>query len=269
MFMEQQSRGWLLTKTEVNKVSHRVLLIPGLMGTDYVFSKLMNEKTLADNEIQLFAGNPPGFKGQPIPEGFGFSIQEYAQSVEDLCKNEKIDLILGHSFGANVLIEVSERNIFKGKLMLISPSLDRDAETKEMKMLDSMTRKPILSSIMWQLTYLSMKTAFAPYFKKEEELKKIVSEAKKAPIKIAKSIFIGYFDYISGGKNLLQKLSKSENNIYYLRGDGDDIIITDDYKKVLETSPNIKFFTIKNSTHFAMCDNPKDIAELILKQIKE
>jgi hypothetical protein len=89
-------------------------------------------------------------------------VESYAALVETLAEAEQIDLIVGHSFAGNVLIEVAACAHYKGKLMIILPSLDGEAESKDLKKLDSMSRKPLFSLIFWWFTYMMMKSVFAP-----------------------------------------------------------------------------------------------------------
>lgn len=54
--------GWLLVEHKPAKPGYRVLLLPGLQGSDLVYSRLMNVSTLEENGMHLIAGNPPGFR---------------------------------------------------------------------------------------------------------------------------------------------------------------------------------------------------------------
>jgi len=264
---QRNTAGWLVTDKVPESPKFRVLLIPGLMGSDFVFTKLMKQTSLTLAGVHLIAGNPPGFKGNPLPDDFDFHISSYAAMVEAVAAEEKIDLILGHSFGANLLIEVAFRRKFKGKLMLISPSLNRDAETKDMKMLDKYSRKKLLKGLMWTITYASIKSAFAPYFTDPEELANVVKEAKLIPKKIASDIFLGYFDYITKYKNLAERLITTKIPVYYLRGDKDDIGFTQEHKDTLAKSDLVSFYEIPDAHHFAMVDNPGEVARLIVKML--
>lgn len=263
----RNTAGWLVFDQIPANPKFKVLLIPGLMGSDFVFSKLMKQSSLESAGVHLTAGNPPGFKGNPLPQNFDFRISSYAELVESVCEAEKIDLVLGHSFGANILIEVAFRRKYKGKLMLISPSLNRDAETKDMKMLDKYSRKKLLKGLIWTLTYSSIKSAFAPYFKDAEDLATVVKEAKLIPKNIAAEIFLGYFDYLIENGDLAERLITTTVPVYYLRGEKDDIGFTKENKDTLAKSNLLSLYEIPEAHHFAMADKPAEVARLMIQML--
>ena len=175
--------GWLLVEHPVTRPKARVLLLPGLLCTDLIFADMLDDPAMEQAGVELVAGNPPGFKGQLAPAGFDFRVESYAQMVEELARAEGFDLLVGHSYFGNVLIEVAARGSYSGKLLLISPSLYRLAEPNDTRTLDSMSRKPILSGLTWFATYLLLKSIFKPYFTEErrDRLEAVVAEAKKTP----------------------------------------------------------------------------------------
>ncbi|MDH4220283.1 MAG: alpha/beta hydrolase [Candidatus Aminicenantes bacterium] len=267
MSTTRSCNGWLLIEERSEAPKFRVLALPGLMGSDVVFSKLMAEPSLAEAAVHIIAGNPPGFKGLPVPHDFDFSIESYAAIVESLAEAENIDLILGHSFAGNVLIEVAGRGRYKRRLMIISPSLEREAETKDLKNLDSMSRKPLIRGLFLWLTYLMMKSAFTSYFDDEELLAAVVADAKKIPRSIARKVLMGYFDHIDKHGNLAERLATTQVPVYYLRGDQDDIKLTDENRARLEAYDRVKVFDIPGARHFAMTDNPAEVAKLIIQML--
>jgi pimeloyl-ACP methyl ester carboxylesterase len=265
----RKSNGWLLVEQKPENPKYKVLLIPGLMGSDTVFSKLMNEQKLHDTDVHVIAGNPPGFKGQPVSSDFDFSIESYAKLVETLAKAEKIDLIVGHSFGANVLIEVAAREKYKGKLMLISPSLDRESETKDMQLLDKLSRKKLLAGVIWQITYMTMKSVFAPYFDDKELLNTVVADAKKIPKSVGRKTFLGFFNYLDNHGDLAERLAITKVPVYYVRGGKDNIGFTESQREILDSRDLIQIHDIADAGHFAMCDQPAKVAQLIIELLKD
>ncbi len=267
MSTERESNGWLLVERIPTNRKYKILLLPGLQGSDLVFQKIFDSELLLDHGIHIIAGNPPGFKGLPVPNEFNFSIESFASLVEHLAQTESIDLILGHSFSANVLIEVAARKIYKGQIILISPSLTRDAETKELLMLDSFSRKPLLRGIMWWVTYLMMDSIFKPYFDDKASLAAVVRDGKKIPRDIGRNTLLGYFNHIDTYINLTNRLLQTENRVYYVRGNKDDIKFSDENKSLLRTSPKITVTEIEDARHFAMLDKPIEISNLIVSAL--
>ncbi|TAK59362.1 MAG: alpha/beta hydrolase [Bacteroidetes bacterium] len=267
MLTQREYNGWLLVENKPNQPNYKILLLPGLQGSDLVFQKLLESDILASNGIHVIAGNPPGFKGLPVPADFNFSIESFAAQFEKIAAEEKVDLILGHSFAANVLIEVAARKTYKGMLFLISPSLTRDSETKELLMLDSFSRKPLLSGIMWWVTYMMMDSIFKPYFDDTTSLASVVRDGKKIPRDVGRKTLLGYFDNIDMHKNLAKRLVETETQVHYVRGSKDDIKFSVENKNFLQSSPKIRVHEIEGARHFAMLDKPDEVATLIVNAL--
>lgn len=255
---------WELVQMAPNTPKFTVLFLPGLLGSDQVFSKLMQINFFADKDIRLIAGNPPGFKGLPIPDGFDFSVESFAVLYEDLAIAEKVDLMVGHSYSGNVLIEVAARKNFKGKLMLISPSLYRKAETRELQMLDSFSRKKLLSGIIWWLSYQMMTSVFKPYFTDKAELALAVKNGTKIPRPVARKVLLQYFNYLDKHQNLAKRLTTTSIPVCYLRGSLDDIIFTENDKKTILESKLVSYVEVDGARHFAMVDKPDEVARAII-----
>ena len=256
--------GWLLVEGAAEAPKHKVLMLPGLQGSDRVFSRLLAEPALADAGVLGIAANPPGFKGQPVPAGFDFTVSSWAKLVEDLAAAEEVDLILGHSFGANVLIEVAARGQYGGRLVLISPSLDRAAESKDLQTLDSMSRKPVLAGLMWWVTYMMMKSAFLPYFDDAALLDAVTAEAKRIPRPVGRATLVGYFDHIDEHGDLAARLATTKVPVTYLRGDKDDIGFTAAHRATLEACDLVALHEVEGARHFAMVDQPAAVAARIV-----
>jgi len=255
---------WELVQVAPTAPRFTVLFLPGLLGSDQVFSKLMQSHFFAGKDIRLIAGNPPGFKGLPTPDGFDFSIESFAVLYEDLAKAEKVDLMVGHSYSGNLLIEVAARKNFKGKLMLISPSLYRKAETNELLMLDSFSRKKLLSGIIWWLSYQMMASVFKPYFTDKAELALAVKNGTKIPRPVARKVLLQYFNHLDKHQNLAKRLTTTSIPVCYLRGSLDDIKFTEDDKKAILESKLVSYLEVEGARHFAMVDKPDEIARAIV-----
>ncbi|HHN48415.1 MAG TPA: alpha/beta hydrolase [Bacteroidales bacterium] len=255
---------WEMVQVTPTTPKFTVLFLPGLLGSDQVFSKLMQSNIFAGKDIRLIAGNPPGFKGLPTPEGFSFSIESYALLYENLAKAEKVDLMVGHSYSGNVLIEVAARKNFKGKLMLISPSLYRKAETREVLMIDSFSRKKLLSGIIWWLSYQMMTSLFKPYFADKAELALAVKNSNKIPRPVARKVLLQYFNHLDKHQNLAKRLTTTSIPVCYLRGSLDDIKFTEVDKKAILESKLISYVDVEGARHFAMVDKPDEVARAII-----
>lgn len=258
----RECAGWQLVEGPSSTTAvHKVLLLPGLMGSDVVFAQLLAEPALAAASIRALAGNPPGFKGLPAPRDFEFTIEGYAELVENLAAAEDVGVILGHSYFANVLIEVAARGRYAGKLVLISPSLSRAAEAKDLRDLDRYSRNAVLRAPIWWLTYVMMKSVFKPYFQDPTMLAEVTAAARLIPANVARRTLLGFFDHLDRHGDLAARLATTRVPVRYLRGDGDDIGFSADQRATLARNPLIAVHEIPGARHFAMCDQPAAVAE--------
>jgi pimeloyl-ACP methyl ester carboxylesterase len=262
--LTREQAGWMLVENPVEDATRRVLLLPGLMGCDLVFASLLAEPAVAAAGIHAVAGNPPGFKGLPAARDFDFTVESYAALVESLAAAEGFDVLVGHSYFANVLIEVAARGSFGGKLILISPSLDRASEAKDLRDLDRYSRNPILRAPIWWLTYLMMKSVFKPYFRDPTLLADVTAAAKLIPATVARRTLMGFFDHLDRHGDLAVRLAGTKVPVRYLRGAQDDIGFTAAHRATLAANPLIEIHEIPDARHFAMCDQPAAVAQHLM-----
>jgi pimeloyl-ACP methyl ester carboxylesterase len=152
--------------------------------------------------------------------------------------------------------------------MLISPALDREAEAKDLKTLDSMSRKPLFSGLMWWLTYAMMESVFKPYFDDAALLKEVTAEAKRIPRPVGRSVLIGYFDHLDEHGDLAARLAATKRPVFYVRGEKDDIGFTPAHRETLAKCETLSLREIPGARHFAMVDKPAEVASLIVELAK-
>ena len=223
MTTARERDGWWLVEEAADAVGHRVLLVPGFWGSDRIFAKLVEQPIWQAARVHLIAANPPGFKGSSVPDGFGFSIEAYAQSFESLCDVESIDLVVAHGFSANVGIEMAARGAYGGKLLLISPALSRTSEAKSVQKLDRHSRGRLLQSLAWSLAYSKLKSRTAPYLDDHELLDAYVEDAHRIDPQVARRVLLGYFDHLDRYGDLAKRLVTTKRPVYFVRGEHDHI----------------------------------------------
>ncbi len=265
----RMNNGWLLVETDPPETRYKVLLLPGLQGSDVAFSRLMGLQAFADAGVKLIAGNPPGFKGQPLSENFDCSVEAYAAAVYALALDEGIDLIVGHSFGANVLIEMVREGESLGPLMMISPCLERSAETKDLRQLDGLSRNPLMRDLAWRIAYGRMASVFKPYIDDEPMLAAVVADARAMPREVGRRILVNYFDHMDRHGDLATVIAGVENPICFVRGEHDDIGFSNVQRSQLDAAPNVHMHDLPGARHYAMVDRPEAVAGFILKGLEE
>jgi len=263
----REKRGWVLIENKPQKVKYRVLLLPGFLCTDFIYADMLNDPLILKAGIQLVAGNPPGFKGQPAKEDFDYTIESYAKEVEAFNSLEPFDLIVGHSFFANVMIEVAARNQYPGPIMLISPSLYREAEGVDTRIMDNMSRIPGIGHLTIWISSQMLESLFESYFTKEKQdkIKPFVAEAEKTSPAVARILLNSFFDYIDKYGDLTDRLLKTHQPVWYVRGDKDCIEFSEDARKRLNEASLITIKDVPGGMHFIMIDQPHAINRIILE----
>jgi pimeloyl-ACP methyl ester carboxylesterase len=263
--------GWFLVENQPPSKRFRVLLLPGLLCTDVIYHDMLADDAMRDTGVHLTAGNPPGFKGQPAPAGFDFSVAAYASMIDAFIAAQQFDLVVGHSFFGNVLIEMLGTTTYTRKIMLLSPSLYRMAEPNDTRMLDSMSRKPVLSGLTWLATYLMLKSIFKPYFtvEKRDRLDEVVSDAKRTPRSVCRKLLMSLFAQIDTHRDLTGLLTATRLPVWYVRGQQDNIGFSNEARRALEACPMITIVDIPDSRHFAMLDKPREMNQLIREVLEK
>jgi len=266
MTTTREEDGWLLVEPGPAPAdARRVLLMPGLLCTDLIYAEMLADPDNAAAGVQLVAADPPGFKGQPVPPGFDFRVESYAELVEQHAQRGGYELLVGHSFFGNVLIEVAARGRFDGKLMLISPSLYRKAEPNDTRTLDKLSRIPLVSELTWRATYALLRPVFKPYFTAEsrDRLDAVVAEARRTPRAVCRELLLSLFDHLDAHGDLTARLAATSVPVWYLRGVEDNICFPAEIRQQLDRAAAVEIKDIAGSRHFAMLDQPRQVNALI------
>ena len=107
-----ETSDWDLSQSGPADADHTVLMLAGAMATTAFFQDLMDTPRLAEAPVRLVAATLPGFAGTTPPEDV--EIETYARVACELARAVKADVVLGHSLGANVAIEMVASGSFHG-----------------------------------------------------------------------------------------------------------------------------------------------------------
>ena len=260
--------GWQVVESDPAQEQHRVLLTPGLFCSAAFFTEMLDEGTLDTAGIKALATTPPGFGGNPAPDGFDFSIESYAELYESFAAEQSIDLIIGHSFSANVCIEIGARGNFKGPLMLLSPSLQADDEEEDLQQLYEAGKTPVVGSLVW----LWLPTSFKKSFKgklPDEHYDELIKEMKSNPRHASRMQVNAFFEHVNKYGSLAERLAGVGNQTWLVRGDSDPIQDTDEEIATVEGGANVTRKTVADAQHFSITDNPAAVNKLIVEMLNE
>lgn len=260
----RETAGWSVVENDPAQPRRRVLMLPGLFCSSAFFTDVLADEALATAGVAALAADPPGFAGRPAPEGFDYSIASYAALVEEFAAAESIDLIVGHSFSANVAIEIAARGNFGGKLLLLSPSLSREDEEDDLRSLDEASHAPVLGTLVW----LGVKPTMAHGMRgrlPEARFDELIGEMKRNSRAASRAQVVGFFAHMAEhGGELASRLATASTPVWLARGDRDEIGITDAELAILEAAPQVTLKTIPGAAHFSITDRPHAVAQLVL-----
>jgi pimeloyl-ACP methyl ester carboxylesterase len=258
-----EADGWGLIESTPDRPRRRVLLLPGLFCTAEFYVDVLADEALAAGGVAALAADPPGFAGRPAPDGFDFSIESYAALVEGFAARESIDLVVGHSYTANVGIEMAARGRFAGKLLLLSPSLSREDEEDDLRSLDGASRTPVLGTLVWLGINLTLKRGMRDRLP-SARFEELLGEMKRNPRSVNRRLVTGFFDHLAKHGGLAERLAAARSTVWLGRGDRDEVGMTDEERAILEAGPNVTLKTIPGAAHFSITDTPDAVARLVL-----
>lgn len=238
----------------------RVLLMPGGFCTALSYIDLVVELP----EFTTLAVNPPGFATNAQPEGFGYTTTEYAELVEELAVSERLDLLVGHSLSANILIEVAARGNWSGPVVLLGPCLRARNEYRGVRILRRLELVPPLAARAYESTSKDLHRSMAGLIK-PDRLDLIVADMQRTPPEQNRRVINSYFDHIKQYGTLARRLADTKGEIHYVRGDAESVgFDREDIARVV-AQENIETHAIENSDHFTMLDNPSAVAAVIAR----
>lgn len=260
----EQAGPWQLFRRgpAAGETRRRVLLMPGGFCTAMSYIDLVAEPALADAGIELLAANPPGFADNAPPEGFGHTTTEYAELIEALAADQRLDVLVGHSLSANILIEVAARNNYDGRIVLLGPCLRYRNEYRGVRLLRRLELIPPLARRAYISTSKNYERSMAGLIR-PERLELIVADMQKTPPEQNRAVINGYFDHVLKYGTLAKRLAEARGEIHYVRGDAESVGFDREDRELIVAQENVATHTITNSDHMTMLDNPGEVAALI------
>ena len=254
-------QGWELRETGP-ATARRVLLLPGGLGTAAFYDDVLTRAGLGEHDVRLIATTPPGFGGRPAPADL--SVPGYANLAADAANELGCELVVGHSYFATVVAEMAATRRFTGKVMLLAPAFSRPDEEQDVRTIDRLARIPGLRRPAWSVVARSLDSSMRgrlPAARHDE----LVAAMRSSDMAVVARIVRSYFDHLAAHADLPARLAGAGNPAWVVRGDHDEIGLTDTERHTLQTSPTITLITIPDAAHFVMLDQPAQITELIVR----
>jgi pimeloyl-ACP methyl ester carboxylesterase len=250
--------GWDVRESGPVDAERTVLLLPGGLCTHVAFEPII--AALAHAPIRVVAATLPGFGRTAHP--MDLTIENYAALAEKLAADVGADVVAGHSLGGNVALEMAAGGGFSGPVLLLSPSFSREDEAKELSVMNSIGRVPVIGRLAWIAMLKVMPRAMRSKLP-ADSADAMVADLANNDARFCRGIVRDYFRYLDRHGSVAARLCESGTKAYVAFGDNDEIGLTDHERRELEACPNVSLITIADATHFMVVEQPARIAELI------
>jgi pimeloyl-ACP methyl ester carboxylesterase len=248
----------MLQETGSTTPDHTVLLLPGALCTAAFYDDLIAEPSLKEARIRFVASTLPGFGGTvPLED---VRVENYAALAGRVAADLGCDAVVGHSLGANVAIEMVATGAFNGPVLLLSPSLSREDESRIPRALDRLSRVlgHLPYSLMLKIIGPAMKSGLPP-----SRSDALIAELRNNDPRFVRRQTRAYLEYLDRHGSLVSRLGETGVRTLIVYGEHDDVGLRDDERKALEGYPDVRIVEIPGAGHFTLNQAPDRIAGLL------
>jgi pimeloyl-ACP methyl ester carboxylesterase len=254
--------GWDVVESGPADAEHSVLLLPGALCTHAFYDALLEEPALRAASIRWVATTLPGFgPTRPLDD---LSMENLARGAGGLASGLACDVVMGHSLGANVAIEMVAAGDFAGPVVLIEPAFSRADEFKEIRALDRIGRVPGLGRLGWAATLKTLGSTMKGELPPDRH-DAWVAEMKQASARFCRAQVRAYMEYLDRHGALVPRLCDSGAKALVIFGDRSDVGLRDEEQAGLEACPSVTFVRVDDAGHFIASDQPARTAQLLLE----
>jgi pimeloyl-ACP methyl ester carboxylesterase len=254
--------GWVVHESGRPDADHSVLLLPGALCSASFYDDLLAEPTIRDASVRFVATTLPGFGATTPPADL--TIEGYAKLASELASDLGCDVVVGHSLGANVAIEMASSGEFLGPVVLLSPSFSRKGESMFPRVLDRLSR--VLGRmpywLMLQMVGPAMRSSLPPARRDV-----LTRELKNNDPRFLRRQTHLYLAYLDRHGSLAQSFCDSQTPAWVVYGEDDEVGITPDERDVLEAAQHVRLVEIADAGHFTLNQKPREVAALVLAAV--
>jgi pimeloyl-ACP methyl ester carboxylesterase len=263
MSSSREHLGWELHETGPEGASQRVLLLPGALATWAFYEDLLAEPSIRESGVHFVATTVPGFGGTAAPDDV--SMESYSRLASGLAADLVCDVVVGHSLGANVALEMVSAGEFSGPVVLLSPSFSRKDESIFPRALDRLSR------VFGHLPYAFMLKLIGPAFGSSlppARREFLISELQNNDPRFVRTQTRSYLAYLDRHRSLARRFCDAGVRAWVVFGEKDDIGIAPDERELLTAAPNVTLVEIAETGHFALNQKPDEVAAIVLEAAK-
>ena len=260
---ETSSNGAVLRAGGADDPRHRVLCLPGGLCTAPFYDELLATEALAAGGVRAIATTLPGFGGVPFPAGFDASPEAHAAYAAELARELGCDAVVGHSFGANVALEMAAGGHFEGPVILLAPTFSAEDEMKGLETFNRINYVPGLRSLAMALMFRSFPKMLAGGVP-EDRVDQLAAEMASNDRSDIRINLRRSYQYLYRYGTLAGRLCGSGVRAEVVFGEEDEVGLTAAERSTLEACPTTRLHFLPNCGHMLPNQVPDRVAELIL-----
>jgi pimeloyl-ACP methyl ester carboxylesterase len=249
--------GWVVRDFGPRDPDRTALFLPGALASHVFIEDVAAVPALG--RVRIVGTTLPGYAGTPAPADD--RIETYANQAGTLAASVGADIVVGHSLGANVAMEMALAHDFSGPLVLISPTFSRKDESIAPRTLDKLSR--VLGHLPYSLA-LKMMGKMSIGDIPEKRRAALAAELENNDARFLRRATHSVMRYYDSRGNLAPRLCGSGSRAWVVFGETDDVKLRPQERRQLESCPQVTLETIQGTGHFSLNTHPERIASLML-----
>jgi pimeloyl-ACP methyl ester carboxylesterase len=266
MEYETSTNGRVLRAGGAEDPRYRVLCLPGGLCTAAFYDDLLATPALAAGGVRAIATTLPGFGGVPFPAGFDATPEAHAAYAGELARDLDCDAVVGHSFGANVALEMAAGGHFDGPLILLAPTFSAEDEMKGLETFNRIGYVPGLRSLVTALVFRSFPKMLAGGVP-DDRIERLAAEMASNDRADIRTNLRRWYRYVYRHGTLAGRLCRSGVQAEVVFGEDDEVGLTPAERSVLESCPTTRLHFVSDCGHMLPNQKPKWVAELIIETV--
>jgi len=262
MQYETSTNGAVLRAGGADDPRYRVLCLPGGLCTAPFYDDLLATPALAARGVRASATTVPGFGGVPFPAGFDASPEAHAAHAGNLARDLGCDAVVGHSFGANIALEMVAGGHFGGPLILLAPSFSAEDEMKGLATFNRIGYVPGLRALVTALMFRSFPKLLEGGVP-ADRVAPLAAEMASSDRADIRTNLRRWYEYVNRYGTLAGRLCRSGVQAEVVFGEDDEVGLTAAERSALESCPTTRLHSVPDCGHMLMIQKPEWVAELI------
>ena len=250
----------------MRQTSHAGGGLPGGLCTAVFYDELLATEALAAGGVRAFATTLPGFGGVPFPAGFDASPEAHAAYAGELARELGCDAVVGHSFGANVAIEMAAGGHFDGSLILLAPTFSPEDEMRGLETINRIGHVPVLRSLVTALLFRSFPKMLRGHVP-DESVDRLAAEMASSNRSDIRINLRRSYEHLYRYGTLAGRLCRSGVRAEIVFGEDDEVGMTPAERSTLESCPTTRLHFVPDCGHMLPNQKPDWVAELIVATV--